>query len=47
MCEWIYSHYGIQILSLWRENEKSVTDLSIIVYEKSVDPKNINEERRK
>ena len=44
MCDWIYSHYGKQILSLWRENEKSVTDLSIIVYEKSVDPKIINEE---
>ena len=44
MCDWIYSHYGKKILSLWRENDKSVTDLSIIVYEKSVDPKIINEE---
>ena len=44
MCDWIYSHYGKQILSLWRENDKSVTDLSIIVYEKSVDAKIINEE---
>ena len=44
MCDWIYSHYGKQILRLWRENDKSVTDLSIIVYEKSVDAKIINEE---
>ena len=44
MCDWIYSHYGKKILSLWRENDKSVIDLSIIVYEKSVDPKIINED---
>ena len=44
MCDWIYSHYSKQILRLWRENDKSVTDLSIIVYEKSVDAKIINEE---
>ena len=32
MCDWILSHYGKKILSLWREKNKLVKDISITVY---------------
>ena len=32
MCDWILSHYGKKILSLWREKNKSVKDISVFVY---------------
>ena len=32
MCDWILSHYGKKILTLWRENNKSVKDISVFVY---------------
>ena len=33
MCDWILSHYGKKILSLWNEQNKSIKDISIIVYD--------------
>ena len=40
MCDWILSHYGKKILSLWRERSKSVKDISIFVYnDKETDKK--------
>ncbi len=50
MCDWINSHYGKKILSLWNEQNKSIKDISIIVYKnesknkKSID-KNIKKEK--
>ncbi len=32
MCDWILSHYGKKILSLWRETNKSIKDISVFVY---------------
>ena len=32
MCDWILSHYGKKILSLWRETSISIKDISVIVY---------------
>ena len=32
MCDWILSHYGKKILSLWKEKNKSIKDISILVY---------------
>ena len=32
MCDWILSHYGKKILSLWREKDKSIKDISVLVY---------------
>ena len=32
MCDWILSHYGKKILFLWREQEKSIKDISVFVY---------------
>ena len=32
MCDWILSHYGKKILSLWRERNKSIKDISVFVY---------------
>ena len=32
MCDWILSHYGKKILSLWRSKDKSVKDISVFVY---------------
>ena len=36
MCDWINSHYGKKILSLWREFDKLITDISIEVYENKI-----------
>ena len=36
MCDWINSHYGKKILSLWREFDKLITDISIVVYENKI-----------
>tara|TARA_B100000470_G_scaffold221414_1_gene211728 strand:+ start:285 stop:1652 length:1368 start_codon:yes stop_codon:yes gene_type:complete len=35
MCDWILSHYGKKILSMWREKNKSIKDISVIVYNDS------------
>jgi len=32
MCDWILSHYGKKILSMWREKNKSIKDISVLVY---------------
>ena len=32
MCDWILSHYGKKILSMWREKNKSIKDISVFVY---------------
>ena len=32
MCDWILSHYGKKILSLWIEKNKSIKDISVHVY---------------
>ena len=32
MCDWILSHYGKKILSLWREKSISIKDISVFVY---------------
>ena len=32
MCDWILSHYGKKILSLWREKNISIKDISVFVY---------------
>ena len=32
MCDWILSHYGKKILSMWRERNKSIRDISVLVY---------------
>ena len=32
MCDWILSHYGKKILSLWIEKNKSIKDIAIHVY---------------
>ena len=44
MCDWILSHYGKKILLLWRETDKSVKDISVLVYnnEKNINKKNTN-----
>ena len=36
MCDWINSHYGKKILSLWREFDKLITDISIVVCENKI-----------
>ena len=33
MCDWILSHYRKKILTVWRETDKSIKDISIIVHE--------------
>ena len=42
MCDWILSHYGKKILSLWIEKNKSIKDISIHVYNDK-EPKEKNE----
>ena len=32
MCDWILTHYGKKILSLWREKNKLIKDISVMVY---------------
>ena len=32
MCDWILSHYGKKILSLWIERNKLIKDIAIYVY---------------
>ena len=32
MCDWILTHYGKKILSLWREKSISIKDISVFVY---------------
>ena len=32
MCDWILSHYGKKILSLWRKKSISIKDISVFVY---------------
>ena len=32
MCDWILSHYGKKILSLWKEKNISIKDISVFVY---------------
>ena len=41
MCDWILSHYGKKILSLWREKSISIKDISVFVY----NDKETNEEQ--
>ena len=41
MCDWILSHYGKKILSLWREKNISIKDISVFVY----NDKETNEEQ--
>ena len=43
MCDWILSHYGKKILSLWREKSISIKDISVFVYK----DKEINKEKDK
>ena len=43
MCDWILSHYGKKILSLWREKSISIKDISVFVY----NDKEINKEKDK
>ena len=48
MCDWINSHYGKKILSLWREFDKLITDISIVVYENKISTeKTTNKELQK
>jgi len=42
MCDWILSHYGKKILSLWIEKNKSIKDITIHVYNDK-EPKEKNE----
>ena len=42
MCDWILSHYGKKILSLWIEQNKSIKDITIHVYNDK-EPKEKNE----
>ena len=43
MCDWILSHYGKKILSLWIEKNKSIKDITIHVYnDKETKKKNEN-----
>ena len=42
MCDWILSHYGKKILSLWIEKNKSIKDIAIHVYNDK-EPKEKNE----
>ena len=43
MCDWILSHYGKKILSLWREKSISIKDISVFVY----NDKETNKEKNK
>tara|TARA_B100000427_G_scaffold327647_1_gene338870 strand:- start:2109 stop:3494 length:1386 start_codon:yes stop_codon:yes gene_type:complete len=43
MCDWILSHYGKKILSLWREKNKSIKDISISVYKNNENQEKINQ----
>ena len=46
MCDWILSHYGKKILSLWIEKNKSIKDIAIHVYnDKESKEKNENIEK--
>ena len=46
MCDWILSHYGKKILSLWIEKNKSIKDIAIHVYnDKGSKEKNENIEK--
>ena len=48
MCDWINSHYGKKILNLWREFDKLITDISIVVYENKISTeKTTNKELQK
>tara|TARA_Y100000590_G_scaffold160822_1_gene184393 strand:- start:1863 stop:3230 length:1368 start_codon:yes stop_codon:yes gene_type:complete len=42
MCDWILSHYGKKILSLWRSKNKSVKDISVFVYNEKSSEKKID-----
>ena len=42
MCDWILSHYGKKILSLWRSKNKSVKDISVFVYNEKGSEKKIS-----
>ena len=46
MCDWILSHYGKKILSLWIEKNKSIKDISVHVYNDK-EPKEKNENFKK
>ena len=46
MCDWILSHYGKKILSMWREKNKSIKDISVHVYNDK-EPKEKNENFKK
>ena len=36
MCDWIISHYGKKIVSFWREHDKSIKDLLVVVYKSEI-----------
>ena len=42
MCDWILSHYGKKILSMWRNKNKSVKDISVFVYNEKGSEKKIS-----
>ena len=49
MCDWILSHYGKKILSLWRDKNKSIKDIAVHVYtdEKQNKKQDTNKETKK
>jgi len=47
MCDWILSHYGKKILSLWREKNKLIKDISVLVYNDKDTNKNKNDNYKK
>ena len=47
MCDWILSHYGKKILSLWREKNKLIKDISVLVYNDKNTNKNKNDNYKK